>query len=36
MTSTTFRYSNAPGQHWGVGVLFAAGAPQRQPVLLVS
>jgi hypothetical protein len=34
MTSTI--RLNGPGMHWGVGVLFAAGAAVRQPVLLVS
>jgi hypothetical protein len=34
MTSTIRR--NGPGMHWGAGVLFAAGAFARQPVLLVS
>jgi hypothetical protein len=32
---STFRRSNAPGMHWGIGALFAAGARARQPVLLV-
>jgi hypothetical protein len=35
MTST-IRFNNGPGMHWGVGVLFAAGAAQRPAVLLVS
>jgi|1185.fasta_scaffold1279449_1 hypothetical protein len=35
MTST-IRIHNGPDMHWGVGVLFAAGASARQPVLLVS
>jgi hypothetical protein len=35
MTSTFFRFGNAPGMHWGAGVLRVAGASQRQPVLLV-
>lgn len=35
MTST-FPRSNAPGMHWGIGALFAAGALECQPVLLVS
>jgi hypothetical protein len=34
MTST-FRRTNAPGMHWGIGALFA-DALERQPVLLVS
>jgi len=35
MTST-IRFDNGPGMHWGVGVLFAAGAAKRPAVLLVS
>jgi hypothetical protein len=35
MTST-IRIHNGPGTHWGVGVLFTAGAVARRAVLLVS
>jgi len=36
MTSTIFRFGNAPRMQGRAGVLIATGAPRRSAVLLVS